>query len=427
MPINVKRFIYNLDSNNLSKNYIISINNTTFPIKEIIAKNNKTDVEFLISARLLYPTQNSDDLKDIPVLTLPYNKITLFDDKYSYMGSSSSLPERYFSSLEDAKGKSILFHYVKIGSVDYGVDNKVTLTIKKPLDYKSGYVNNLEAIKTINYDIKSNESRIKNAKTLFDLNKSKYNVLYYQLISYIVILAGIIVTLILTNTMNMDKPVTKLVASVCFGIVVLQFVTYYILSVLYIEAFTLDNVVENFSQTYPYPNIVSGSTMEFTSDSNNKYPEQKVEFVQNQLILLNNKIIQALELANVGVGQASSSDAYTKLLNITEFERVSRGNISNILALQNDGSKMHIDLLKYSTNVHSINIKTVLMLSLAIVGLFTINVYTDGKYMEKLAFVGGFILIIILAYYLIYSNSVVRTSSNNFYWGKEHKSIYTNF
>lgn len=427
LPINVKRFIDNLDSNNLSKNYIISINNTTFPIKEIIAKNNKTDVEFLISARLLYPTQKSDDLKDIPVLTLPYNKITLFDDKYAYMGSNSSSPERYFSSLEDAKGKSILFHYFNLGSVDYGVDNKVTLTIKKPLDYKSGYVNNLEAIKTINYDIKSNESRIKNAKTLFDLNKSKYNVLYYQLISYIVILAGIIFTLILTNTMNMDKPVTKLVASVCFGIVVLQFVTYYILSVLYIEAFTLDNVVEKFSQTYHYPNIVSGSTMEFTSDSNNKYPEKKVEFVQNQLILLNNKIIHALELANVGVGQASSSDAYTKLLNITEFERVSRGNISNILALQNDGSKMHIDLLKYSTNVHSINIKTVLMLSLAIVGLFTINVYTDGKYMEKLAFVGGFILIIILAYYLIYSNSVVRTSSNNFYWGKEHKSIYTNF
>jgi len=427
LPINVKRFIDNLDSNNLSKNYIISINNTTFPIKEIIAKKNKTDVEFLISARLLYPTQKSDDLKDIPVLTLPYNKITLFDDKYAYLGSNPSSPERYFSSLEDAKGKSILFHYFKLGSVDYGVDNKVTLTIKKPLDYKSGYVNNLEAIKTINYDIKSNESRIKNAKTLFDLNKSKYNVLYYQLISYIVILAGIIFTLILTNTMNMDKPVTKLVASVCFGIVVLQFVTYYILSVLYIEAFTLDNVVEKFSQTYPYPNIVSGSTMEFTSDSNNKYPERKVEFVQNQLILLNNKIIHALELANVGVGQASSSDAYTKLLNITEFERVSRGNISNILALQNDGSKMHIDLLKYSTNVHSINIKTVLMLSLAIVGLFTINVYTDGKYMEKLAFVGGFILIIILAYYLIYSNSVVRTSSNNFYWGKEHKSIYTNF
>jgi len=166
--------------------------------------------------------------------------------------------------------------------------------------------------------------------------------------------------------------------------------------------------------------------MEFTSNATNKYPEQKVEFVQNQLILLNNKIIQALELANVGVGQASSSDAYTKLLTITEFERVSRGNINSILALQSDGSKMHIDLLKYSTSVHAVNIKTVLMLSLAIVGLFTINVYTDGKYMENLAFVGVFILIIILAYYLIYSNSVVRTRSNNVYWGKEHKTNYSN-
>ena len=335
----------------------------------------------------------------------------------------------HFSTLNE-KGsflkKSVLFHHLNAGSVGPGVDNKVTLTIKKPLDYKSGYVNNLEKIKNINYDINANESRIKNAKTLYDLNKSKYNVLYYQLITYIVILAGIIVALILTNTMNMPKPVTKLVASVCFGIVVLQSVTYYILSVLYVEAFTSDNVIEKFAQTYPLPNVINSSTMEFTSDVRNKYPEQKVEFVQNQLILLNNKIIQALELANVGVGQASSTDAYTKLLTITEFERVSRGNINSILAIQSDGSKMHIDLLKYSTSVHAVNIKTVLMLSLAIVGLFTINVYTDGKYMENLAFVGGFILIIILAYYLIYSNSVVRTRSNNVYWGKEHDTEYSN-
>ena len=426
LPIDVKRFINNLDSNKLSKNYIIRINNTTFPIKEIIAQNSKRDVEFLISARLIYPTQSSDELNDVPVLTLPYNKVTLFDDNDAYLGSSATLPERYFKSLDDAKGKSVLFHHLNAGSVGPGVDNKVTLTIKKPLDYKSGYVNNLEKIKNINYDINANESRIKNAKTLYDLNKSKYNVLYYQLITYIVILAGIIVALILTNTMNMPKPVTKLVASVCFGIVVLQSVTYYILSVLYVEAFTSDNVIEKFAQTYPLPNVINSSTMEFTSDVRNKYPEQKVEFVQNQLILLNNKIIQALELANVGVGQASSTDAYTKLLTITEFERVSRGNINSILAIQSDGSKMHIDLLKYSTSVHAVNIKTVLMLSLAIVGLFTINVYTDGKYMENLAFVGGFILIIILAYYLIYSNSVVRTRSNNVYWGKEHDTEYSN-
>jgi len=431
MPNKVKNFINNLDANNLSKNYIININNTSYPIKKIITDSSKTYVEFLISARLIYPTQSSKELNDVPILTLPYDKVTLFDSNDVYLGtgdtsSGNAVPERFFKSFDDAKGSQVLFHNLDSSSSVPGVDNKVKLTIKKPLDYKAGYINNIDSIKSINYSINANESRIKNARTIYDLNKSKNDVLYYQLISYIVILAGIIVALILTNTMNMAKPVTKLVASVCFGIVVLQFVTYYILSVLYVEAFTTENIIEKFSQrTYQLPIIIEGATMEFTSTDDGKYPEQKVEYVQNQILLLNNKIIQALELSNVGVAQASSSDAYTKLLNITEFERVSRGNINSILALQSDGSKMHIDLLKYSTSVHAVNIKTVLMLSLAIVGLFTINVYTDGKYMENLAFVGGFILIIILAYYLIYSNSVVRTRSNNVYWGKEQKTDYS--
>lgn len=340
------------------------------------------------------------------------------------MGSGVNNPERYYRSFESASGCKIYFH--KMSSSSGGVDNYVKMDIKSSLDYKSGYISNIEDIKSINYSINANESRIKNAKTLYDLNKSKYNILYYQLISYIVILAGIIIALILTNTMNMSKPITKLIASVCFGIVVLQFVTYYILSVLYIEAFTTSNVVEKFSQSYQRPNIIGTANMEFTSNADGSYPENKVKFVQNQLILFNNKIIQALELSNIAVGQASSNEAYTKLLDITEFERVSRDNTNSILAIQSDGSKMHIDLLKYSTAVHAINIKTVLMLSLAIVGLFTINVYTDSKYMENLAFIGGFILIIILAYYLIYSNSVVRTRSNNVYWGKEHENNYSN-
>lgn len=425
MSYRIKNYLVDRNANKLSKEYIIKINNISYEIEKIdINSDNK--FELVIKARLRYPTQSSSPhLNSVPVLQLPYNKVTLFDSDDNYLGSGVNNPDRYYRSLDSARGCKIYFH--NITQPEGGVDNKVKLNIKEPLDYKSGYINNIESIKSINYSINANESRIKNAKTLYDLNKSKYNVLYYQLISYIVILAGIIVALILTNTMNMAKPVTKLIASVCFGIVILQFVTYYILSVLYIEAFTTNNVIEKFSQSYQPPNIIGSAIMEFTSNSDGNYPEDKVKFVQNQLILLNNKIIQALELSNVAVGQASSNEAYTKLLDITEFERVSRGNTNSILAIQSDGSKMHIDLLKYNTIVHAINIKTVLMLSLAIVGLFTINVYTDSKYMENLAFVGGFILIIILAYYLIYSNSVVRTRSNNVYWGKEHKSNYSDF
>lgn len=431
MPDKVKNFINNLDANNLSKNYIININNTSYPIKKIITDRSKTYVEFLISARLIYPTQSSKELNDIPILTLPYDKVTLFDSNNIYLGTgntdaNNAVPERYFKSLDDAKGNQILFHNLDLDSSVPGVDNKVKITIKKPLDYKAGYINNIDSIKSINNKINSNESRIKNARTLYDLNKSKNDILYYQLISYIVILVGIIIALILTYTMNMDKPTTKLVASICFGIVILLLVTYYILSVLYIEAFTLNNFIEQFSQQYSYPAINGNATMEFISTDEYKYPEQKVEFVQNQLILLNNKIIQVLELANVAAGQDSSTDAYTKLLNITDHERVSRDNINNILNVKSDSSKIHIDLLKYNIAVNNINIKSVLMLSLAIVGLYNINVYTDSKYMEHIAFIGGFISIIILAYYLIYSNSVVRTRSNNVYWGKEHKTNYSN-
>jgi len=423
MPHKIKNYLFDRDANKLSKEYIIKINNISYELVKIDI-DNSDKFELVIKARLQYPTQSASHLKSVPILQLPFDKVTLFDSNNNYLGSDTTNPDRYYRSFESARGCKIYFH--NMSSPDGGVDNKVKLTIKNPLDYKAGYINNIESIKSINNKINSNESRIKNARTLYDLNKSKNDILYYQLISYIVILVGIIIALILTYTMNMDKPTTKLVASICFGIVILLLVTYYILSVLYIEAFTLNNFIEQFSQQYSYPAINGNATMEFISTDKYKYPEQKVEFVQNQLILLNNKIIQALELANVAVGQDSSTDAYTKLLNITDYERVSRDNINNILNVKSDSSKIHIDLLKYNIAVNNINIKSVLMLSLAIVGLYNINVYTDSKYMEHIAFIGGFISIIILAYYLIYSNSVVRTRSNNVYWGKEHKTNYSN-
>ena len=423
MPHKIKNYLFDRDANKLSKEYIIKINNISYELVKIDI-DNSDKFELVIKARLQYPTQSASHLKSVPILQLPFDKVTLFDSNNNYLGSDTTNPDRYYRSFESARGCKIYFHNMLLP--DGGVDNKVKLTIKNPLDYKAGYINNIESIKSINNKINSNESRIKNARTLYDLNKSKNDILYYQLISYIVILVGIIIALILTYTMNMDKPTTKLVASICFGIVILLLVTYYILSVLYIEAFTLNNFIEQFSQQYSYPAINGNATMEFISTDKYKYPEQKVEFVQNQLILLNNKIIQALELANVAVGQDSSTDAYTKLLNITDYERVSRDNINNILNVKSDSSKIHIDLLKYNIAVNNINIKSVLMLSLAIVGLYNINVYTDSKYMEHIAFIGGFISIIILAYYLIYSNSVVRTRSNNVYWGKEHKTNYSN-
>lgn len=168
-------------------------------------------------------------------------------------------------------------------------------------------------------------------------------------------------------------------------------------------------------------------TTEFTADGNNDHAGKKIAYVNNQLLLLNSKIIKAIELSNVGVGQGDATDAYTTLLGNTSSERDKRSRVNSILSSESDSSIMHIDLLKYSASVYGVYIKTVLMFSLAITALFTINLYTDNKYMENIAFVGTFILVVIFAYYLIYSNSVVRTKSNNIYWGKEYKTQYTDF
>jgi hypothetical protein len=167
------------------------------------------------------------------------------------------------------------------------------------------------------------------------------------------------------------------------------------------------------------------STTEFTADGNNDYPSKKITYVNNQLLLLNSKIIKAVELANVSVGQADSTSAYTTLLGNTSSERARRARVNSILSRESDGSLMHIDLLKYSSSVYGVYIKTVLMFGLAITALFTINLYTDNKYMENIAFIGTFVLVVIFSYYLIYSNAIVRTKSNNVYWGKEYKSQYT--
>lgn len=432
LPEKVKNYLRNYDANELSKEYIIRINNMSYSIKEFRNAGGGY-IEIDIKARLIYSENSSDDLNDIPVLRLPHDKYTLFKENYEYIGSGNShgtsKPVRYFRSLEDAKNKYVLFHNTGVSPGNFGVDNKVKLSIKKPLDYKSGYLENINNIKIMNNSINKSESKIKNSETLYKLNKSKNDILYYQLMSYIIILAGIIVALILTYTMNMPKPIIKLVASICFGIVVLQIITYYILNVLYVESFTVGNIEKfsNLANTYTRPSVVTTDKThnEFDKETG-AYINGKIDYVNNQLILLNNKIIQALELSSVGVSQGSSTEAYTKLLNITEFERESRNNISNILKIESEGTEVHIDLLKYKTAVHAVNIKTVLMLSLMIVGLFTVNIYTDNKYMENIVFIGIFALIVILSYYFIYSNSVVRTRSNNFYWGKEHVNNYNN-
>ena len=138
-----------------------------------------------------YPSQKDAALNDVPVLILPYNYTTLLKNGYELHGDANR-SENYFGTFE--KNNQVYFQAMNNGDI-VGYNNKATITIKKPLDYKTGYINNVDAINNINNQINSNQSKIKNIKTLYDLNKSKNNVLYYQLVGYIILLLGIIITL----------------------------------------------------------------------------------------------------------------------------------------------------------------------------------------------------------------------------------------
>ena len=151
---------------------------------------------------------------------------------------------------------------------------------------------------------------------------------------------------------------------------------------------------------------------------------QKSNFVQNQIDAINNRIIQNFELLNVGIRQNDSNYAFGNLMNISTNERIARHKINTILDNKKVNTTTHIDLLKYEIAVYRVKINTLLYSALVIIGLITINLYTEGEYYGNLIFIGTLFGIIILTYYLTYSNHIVRTESKNFYWGKEFEASF---
>ena len=109
-------------------------------------------LEFTISARLIYPSQNEEAFKDVPVLTLPHGSVTLFSRSRVALGSTTT-SDNYFGRFD--KGSYVYFH--ADGNAAIGFDNQVFITVKKPLDYKNGYINNVDAINNINNQINSNQ------------------------------------------------------------------------------------------------------------------------------------------------------------------------------------------------------------------------------------------------------------------------------
>ena len=415
----------------ISRYYQIKINNKPYEILKI-NKTSSGHLEFDIRARLSYSDYDdyhnkNIDKVDAPILATASDVKLFKSTDSSGVISYAAISANNFSDYDAAKNTGhILFH-------NHGTNNKVTLSKKDAYDYNNTYINNIIEIRKSNSNINTNESKIKNYETIYNTYKSRYDFMHNQFMAYSTIIVILAVALLVGSVSSNNLATTKLITLICFGIIIFIFVTYYVFNILYVnEHFTNKKKVEKFEVgTYrlvdiaPFPAVIAGNHLEFKlTDQSNNFMYKKDNFVQNQLDSINNRIIQNFELLNVGIRQNDSNYAFGNLMNISTNERVSRNKINTILDNKKVNTTTHIDLLKYEIAVYRVKINTLLYSALVIIGLITINLYTEGQYYGNLVFIGTLFGIIILTYYLIYSNHIVRTESKNFYWGKEFEASF---
>lgn len=98
--------------------------------------------------------------------------------------------------------------------------------------------------------------------------------------------------------------------------------------------------------------------------------------------------------------------------------------LKDVLYSKKSDSEMNVDVLKYENKNYDIYIVCVLFLALIMVGSYTINIYTDNKYLDLLILIMVILFVCLFTYFVLYTNRVVRTVSTNYYWGNEYENQY---
>ena len=98
--------------------------------------------------------------------------------------------------------------------------------------------------------------------------------------------------------------------------------------------------------------------------------------------------------------------------------------MKDVLYSKKSDSEMNVDVLKYENKNYDIYIVCVLFLALIMVGSYTINIYTDNKYLDLLILIMVILFVCLFTYFVLYTNRVVRTVSTNYYWGNEYENQY---
>jgi hypothetical protein len=315
-----------------------------------------------------------------------------------------------YDDVTDNKTKSGSVTIVKITSED--INN----------EYESIVTKTDSAEQNINFY----KTKIKNNTTLYELHKSKNNLLFNQTISYVVIIAIIISVLIIVNIAGVEKSLIKSVTLVCFGAIILLFMSYYITNTLYIEEGFSNSDYTGY-ELCPVSHCTNTATNEangLIKENNDTILQKKKDYVVNFLNDNAKELIILINLVKPTIVNDSLKDNNTKLVTMSNNIYNEKKYVKDVLSNKKSDSDMNLDVLRYENKNYDVYIVCILFLSLILISAYTINIYTDNKYLDLLILIITILIVCLFTYFILYTNRIVRTVSTNYYWGKEYDTEY---
>jgi len=292
------------------------------------------------------------------------------------------------------------------------------------------------SIEHIDKNINLNKTKILNNTSLYEVNKSKNSILYYEYVIYIAIIAIILAVIFIINIARIDKSLMRIISAGCFGITILMLAVYYIIHVLFITESYIETFTASAQNTGVYStSICNNDCIEpgASITGANKVEYDPVILGNKKSLVVNRLTDRAKDLINVIKMTFYYTDTQTLFnkendLNSLISNRYNDKNYVNYF-LENKTGDAHLntDVIKYENANYDVYIFSIILLAIIIVGFYTINLFTNNIYMGVLFLIAIILIICLFTYFIININKIVRTVSSNYYWGREFEKTYENF
>ena len=202
--------------------------------------------------------------------------------------------------------------------------------------------------------------------------------------------------------------------------------SYYIMNTLYIEeGFTgSDNSFIGYDLCPTDSCKLSDADATKPNEYHTDIITNKKNYVKNFLNTNAKELMLMIILKSPSIVNDSLKGNNEKLVTISKNIYNEKLYLNDVLYSKKSDSEMNVDVLKYENKNYDVYIVCILFLALIMVGSYTVNIYTDNKYMDLLILIMVILFVCLFTYFVLYTNRIVRTVSTNYYWGNQYENEY---